>query len=116
MATAARAVAVLLSLLALASCATRGVRIAELKDQPSKYDDRTIRVTGVVTRSWGMPLVPFQFYNVDDGSGEIIVLSRSGRVLSAGARVQVKGRLSEIASFGTRSVGLHIEERDRSVR
>ena len=74
------------------------------------------RVTGVVTRSWGMPLVPFQFYNVDDGSGEITVLSRSSRVLSAGARVQVKGRLSEIASFGTRSVGLHIEERDRSVR
>ena len=33
---------------------------------------------GVVTSSWGMPLVPFQFYNVDDGTGEITVLREVG--------------------------------------
>ena len=70
----------------------------------------------MVTSTWGIPLMPFQFYNVDDGSGEITVLSGTGRVPSKGARVQVKGRLNEIGSFGTRSVGLHIEERDREVR
>jgi hypothetical protein len=111
-----RMIAVLLSTLMLASCAARGVRIAQLKDQPSKYDDQTISVTVVVTSSWGIPLMPFQFYNVDDGSGEITVLSRTGRAPSKGARVQVKGTLNEIGSFGTRSVGLHIEERDRDVR
>ena len=55
-------------------------------------------------RSFGVALVPFQFYNVDDGTGEITVLSRSARSMPAkGARVEVKGRVNEVASFGGRS-------------
>ena len=51
-----------------------------------------------------MPLVPFQLYNVDDGTGEITVLSRTSRSApSKGARVQVKGKVNEVASFGSRS-------------
>lgn len=97
-------------------CAARGVRIAELKDQPDKYDDKTISVTGVVTSSWGIPLVPFQLYNVDDGTGEIAVVSRSGRSPSRGARVQVKGKVGEVGVFGGRSIGLHIQEDDRDIK
>jgi hypothetical protein len=116
MTTGTRVALALAGLLLLASCAARGVRIAELKDQPSRYDHRTVSISGVVTTSWGIPLAPVQFYNVDDGSGEITVLSRSGRVLSKGTRVRVKGRVNQVASFGTRSVGLHFEERDRDIR
>ena len=99
----------------LTSCAARGVRIADIKDRPGKYDEKTISVSGVVTSSWGIPLVPYQFYNVSDGTGEIAVLSKAGRVPSKGAHVKVKGRINEIASLGGRSVGLHIEERDRHI-
>jgi hypothetical protein len=98
-------------------CAARGVRIAELKDQPDRYDDKTISVTGVVTSSWGIPLVPFQLYNVDDGSGEITVISRSGRSSpSRGARVEVKGKINEVGVFGGRSIGLHIQENERKIK
>lgn len=100
----------------MSGCAARGVRIAELKDQPDKYDDKTISVTGVVTSSWGIPLVPFQLYNVDDGTGEIAVVSRSGRSPSRGARVQVKGKVGEVGVFGGRSIGLHIQEDDRDIK
>jgi hypothetical protein len=99
-----------------AGCAARGVRVAELKDQPARYATKTVSVTGVVTSSWGIPLMPFQLYNVDDGSGEITVLSRSGGVLSKGTRVQVKGKINQFANFGGRSVGLHIQEEDRKIR
>ncbi len=116
MRTTTRLAAVLMMALFLTACGARSVRIAELQDRPGRYTDDTISVTGTVTSSWGIPLLPYQFYNVDDGSGEITVLSRSGRVPSKGTRVQVKGRLSEIASFGTRSVGLHIDERDRKIK
>ena len=105
-----------LSAFLITGCAARGVRIAELKDQPDKYDDKTVSITGVVTSSWGIPLVPFQLYNVDDGSGEITVLSRSGRSPNKGARVEVKGRINEFAVFGGRSVGLHIQEQDRKIK
>jgi hypothetical protein len=97
-------------------CAARGVRIAELKDQPDKYDDKRVSVTGVVTSSWGIPLLPFQLYNVDDGTGEITVISRSGRSPSRGARVEVKGKINEVGVFGGRSIGLHIQEEDRKIK
>ena len=106
------------SALVAISCGARSVRIAEVKDDPKRFDDKTIRVTGVVTRSFAIPLAPFQFYNVDDGSGEITVLSSRGErsVPAKGARVAVKGRVSQLGSFANRSLGLHLEERDRDTR
>jgi hypothetical protein len=100
----------------ISGCAARGVRIAELRDQPDKYDDKTVSVTGVVTSSWGLPLVPFQLYKVDDGSGDITVISRSGRAPSKGSRVQVKGKINEIGVFGGQSIGLHLQESDREIK
>ena len=112
-----RALAVaLLTAFVVTGCAARGVRIAELKDQPTKYATKSVSVTGVVTNSWGIPLVPFQLYNVDDGSGEITVVSRSGRAPAKGTRVQVKGKVNELAVFGGRSVGMHIEEDSRKIK
>src|SRR4051812_7204882 len=106
----------LLGALLITGCAARGVRIADLQDRPDKYDNRTVAVNGVVTTSWGVPLVAFQLYKVDDGTGEITVLARSGHAPRKGARVQVKGRVNEIGSFGGQSVGLHIEEHDRKTK
>lgn len=109
-------VAVFLSVVLLvAGCAARQVRIAELKAQPTQYADKSVRISGMVTNSFGIPLVPFQLYNVDDGTGEIAVLSRSGRAPAKGTRVDVKGKLSEVAVLGGRSIGLHIEEDERRV-
>jgi len=108
--------AALVGAVVIAGCAARGVRVAELKDQPTKYAAKTVSVTGVVTSSWGVPLLPFQIYNVDDGSGEITVVSQSGRVPARGTRVQVKGKVNEFAVFGGRSIGLHLREEDRKIR
>ena len=107
----------LVSVVLLAGCAARGVKVAELKDEPGRYATKSVSVNGVVTSSWGLPLVPFQLYNVDDGSGEITVLARSGRGAPArGTKVQVKGRITEFAVLGGRSVGLHLQEEDRKVK
>ena len=114
--TASRLWLALLGAVLIAGCAARGVKIAELKNQPGKYDDKRISITGVVTTSWGIPLVPFQLYKVDDGTGEITVVSRSGRAPGKGARVRVKGRVSEVGNFGGNSIGLHIQEEDRDYR
>ena len=108
--------AALLSAFVITGCAARGVRIAELKDQPTKYATKSVSVTGVVTNSWGIPLVPYQLYNVDDGSGEITVVSRSGRAPARGTRVEVKGKVNELAVFDGRSVGMHIEEESRKIK
>jgi hypothetical protein len=106
----------LLSAFVVTGCAARGVRVAELKDQPTKYATKSVSITGVVTNSWGIPLVPFQLYNIDDGSGEITVLSRTGRTPARGTRVEVKGKVNELAVFGGRSIGLHLQEENRKIK
>jgi len=113
-------IAILTAVLA-AGCAARGVRISQLKDQPDKYERKTVSVEGVVTRSYGAgflgQIVPFQGYTVDDGTGEITVLSRSSRVPPrTGARVQVKGQVNELGVFGGRSIGLHLQEDNRKIK
>jgi hypothetical protein len=96
----------------LAGCAARRPSVAELKFNPGRYQDKTIAVEGVVTSSWGLPLVPFRFYKVDDGTGEVTVVAQGGRVPTKGARVRVKGRVNEVAAFGGHSLGLHLQQRD----
>jgi hypothetical protein len=92
-------------------CAS-GASVAQVKTNPGRYVDKNVTVRGTVTSSWGMPLVPFKMYQVDDGTGEILVLSQHERVPSKGARVKVTGKVGEFAMFGGRSVGLHLKEGD----
>jgi hypothetical protein len=98
--------------LALGGCALRSPSIADIKYNPGRYQDRTVSVEGVVTSSWGVPLVPFKLYKIDDGTGEVTVVANNGRTPTKGSRVRVKGRVSDVATFGGQSVGLHIEQRD----
>jgi len=86
--------------------------VAELKYNPGRYYDKTVAIEGTVTSSWGVPLMPFRMYRVDDGTGEVTVLSQDGRVPSKGAHVRVKGKVNEVAMLGGQSVGLHIRQTD----
>ena len=105
-----------LGALMISGCAARSVHVAQLKDQPARYYNKSVSVNGVVTRSWGIPLVPFQFYSVDDGTGQITVIGHSGRVPSTGTRVNVKGRVQDVGTFGGQSLGLHLDEQKRNVK
>jgi len=100
------------------SCALalRSPNIADIQRNPGRYHDRSVNVDGVVTSSWGIPLVPFHLYKVDDGTGEVTVVSQSARTPTRGARVHVRGRVDEIAVFGGQAVGLHLREERVSVR
>jgi len=112
---ASRLTAVVVSIVLLSACAGR-VRVADIQNRPDKYANRSVSVDGVVTSSFGVPLVPFQMYKVDDGSGEITVVSRGARAPRKGSRVKVTGRVNELGNFGGQSVGLHIQENDRKIR
>jgi hypothetical protein len=94
----------------------RSPNISDLKDHPARYTDRTVSVSGVVTSSWGVPLVPFRFYKVDDGTGELTVVSGSTRMPARGEHVRVKGKVQDVAVLGGRAVGLHIREQDLYVK
>lgn len=96
--------------------ALRSPKIGELRSNPGRYYDKTISVEGVVTNSWGVPLLPYRLYRIDDGSGELTVVSQGNRVPTKGARVRVKGKVGELATFGGTALGLHLRERDLKIR
>lgn len=104
--------------LMLSGCAlaVRTPSVAELKYNPGRYENKTVAVTGVVTSAWGLPLVPFKLYKVNDGTGELTVLAQGGRTPTKGSRVRVKGRVNDVATFGGQAVGLHLQQTDLSFK
>lgn len=94
------------------ACASMGSRsISEVQANPGKFHDKTVTVEGVVTTSFGIPLVPFKVFRVSDGSSEMLVISDEDRIPSKNARVRVRGEVQEFALLGGRSFGLHLREK-----
>ncbi|MGE0863583.1 MAG: hypothetical protein AB7P34_06745 [Vicinamibacterales bacterium] len=94
------------------ACASMGSRsISEVQTNPGKFADKTVTVEGVVTTSFGIPLVPFKVYRISDGSAEMLVISDNSRIPGKNARVRVRGEVEEVALIGGRSFGLHIREK-----
>lgn len=110
-----RLVLVFVLAVGITGCAMRARSIADIRDDPGRWDNRQVEVTGRVTSSWSVPLVPYGFYKIDDGSAEITVLSDRRGAPSRGALVRVRGNVREIANVGSNAVGLHIQERGRNV-
>ena len=100
----------LLGITSACALSLRNPNIADLQRHPGRYQNHTVSVSGVVTTSWGLPLVPFRFYKVDDGTGEVTVLSQGLRMPARGEHVRVRGKVQEMASVGGRALGLHIRE------
>lgn len=109
-------VALALFSLGAGACAARSASVGEVKVNPGRYIDRSISIEGVVTESWGIPLVPYKLYKVDDGTGEITVVTDDDRIPSKGARVRVRGKLQDIATLGGRTLGLHLRQEDLDFR
>ena len=97
-------VPVALGLLA-AGCGS--VKIARINADPSRYQNRSVRVSGTVTTSAGF--LGTGGYQVQDDTGKIIVVSRSG-VPSSGARVDVTGKVIPGAQVLGQPIGVVIRE------
>jgi hypothetical protein len=94
----------------LSGCGT--VKIGRILDDPGRFQNRVVRVDGVVDASFGA--VVAGVYQVEDGSGKIYVLS-NGQVPGKGARVSVTGRVMNGVTVGTRSFGTGIREQSHRV-
>ena len=112
---ALRLTPVLLAAVLVAGCAAHVRNINDLRRNPARYHDKTVSLEGVVTSSWGIPLVPFKVYRIEDGTGEVTVISQNARTPTRGARVRVTGKVNEVAVLGGQSLGLHLQEHRLSV-
>lgn len=97
--------------LLLAACAP--VTIARINQDPSRYYNKVVHVDGTVVTSVGF--LGTGGYQIDDGTGKIFVVSRSG-VPSGGSRVTVTGSVVGGAQVFGNSVGTAIREQSHKVR
>ena len=114
-----RAVVALLLAVMVSACAgmLRNPDIADVQRDAGHYANRTVTLDGTVTSAWNIPLVPVKLYKVDDGTGEMTVLSRGGnRTPIKGSHVKVKGVVRDVAVFNGMPLGLHLEERDLDIK
>jgi hypothetical protein len=109
--TKLRALVPLAAAVLLAGCGS--VKIGRILDQPNRYQNRVVRVDGVVDAAFGA--VVAGVYQVDDHTGKIYVLTTGG-VPRKGSRVSVKGRVMSGITVGTRSFGTSIREENHRVR
>jgi hypothetical protein len=104
------AVTLMLGLLTLAGCERQ--TIAEVTSDPGRYRDKNVNVAGKVT---GISVggLGKGFYQIDDGTGKIYVLSEKYGAPREGAYVGVKGRLLPSVTFLGKDYATVIRESDR---
>ena len=87
--------------------ACEAVTIAQIKADPSRFGNKTIAVRGTVVNSMGV--LSHGGYEIEDGTGRILILSGLG-VPSKGSRVVVEGTVFSGATFFGQSIGVAIRE------
>ena len=108
----ARFLLVLAAGLVLTAC--EGItKISEVKNDPSKFRNKTVRLMGTVTNSVGV--LSTGGYEIEDETGNIFVLSNQG-IPDKGAEVIVEGSVFPGAMVLGQAVGVSLRETKHRVR
>lgn len=101
-----------------AACPER-TSIADIQANPSKYQDKTVAVAGVVKDSYGLNIPGTQvrggIYKVDDGTGSIWVVTNDA-VPGKGSEIGVEGRIGSGVNWNGKNYGLGMYEKQRKFR
>ncbi len=101
---AARLVGVALT----AACAALlTTKIADIQKTPGRYDGRTVTISGTVSASHNLLVV--KYYQVDDGTGQIAVVTDSA-LPKEGDHVRVKGKVNQAFAIGSARLVVIVEE------
>lgn len=102
-------------LLLLSGCDYLPFGLTPLKDivaSPAQFEGKEIRVKGKVKDVTKIPLVDIRLYVLDDGSGEVTVLTQHD-LPAENDTITVKGVVESAAILGGQSIGLRIRETKR---
>lgn len=104
---------------AFATACPKRTSIADIQSNPSKYQDKTVAVAGVVKDSYGLNIPGTQvrggIYKVDDGTGSIWVVTDDA-VPGKGAEIGVEGRIGSGVNWNGKNYGLGMYEKQRKFR
>jgi hypothetical protein len=103
----------LVSVTLLVACVLAGCKdttpIADILDDPARFGSETVRIQGDVKNSVGV--LGTGVYELDDGTGTIPVVAKSGGVPREGARVGVEGTVRPAFTLGSQTLTVFMEEK-----
>jgi len=82
--------------------------IKTLLDDPTRFDHQQVRVAGDVTRSLG--ILGYGAYELDDGTGQIPIVTDQNGAPRIGARVGVEGEFRSGFTLGSNTVAAIVEK------
>ncbi len=92
----------------MAACAALlTTRIADIQKAPGKYEGQTVAISGTVAASHNLLVV--KYYEVDDGTGRIPVVTDSA-LPKEGDHVRVKGTVNQAFAIGSARRVVIVEE------
>src|SRR2546428_10166122 len=97
--------------MAFALVACERVKIGDINSDPGRFINKEIAVAGTVTQSIGA--LGQGVYQVDDGTGRLWVWAKGRGVPSKGAKVGVKGHVTQSVTFLGINYGTVLQETDR---
>ncbi len=97
--------------LILAACAGSRTNIRDLSENPEKYHDQEVVITGKVVSTFAIPLLSQSLVKVADSSGEIWVKPQ-GRVPFEGQKITVRGKLKIGLTLANRNFGVIVYENE----
>ena len=103
------ALVVLFCAIAISGCNKETTSIKTLLDDPSQFDDKTVRIAGEVQDAAGV--FGMGTYSINDGTGTIRVVTKSGGTPRGGAKVGVEGEFQSAYTFGDDSGAVIIESK-----
>jgi hypothetical protein len=104
---AVRLLSPLALVLFLAGCASV-TPIGDLLSNSSKYNGKTVRVRGEVTKSIGALVAGA--YEIKDNTGSLTVVSEGNSPPPQGVKLTVKGLFQSLVTLGTKSLAVLREE------
>jgi hypothetical protein len=87
--------------------------VAEVKHDPFKFEKRDAHLGGIVTESFSV--LGYGFYQVEDPTGRIYVISRGKGVPGRGAKVEIRGKAINAFSLSGVDYGTVINESKRKL-
>ena len=85
----------------LVSCGLFATKIGDIQENPRKYEGKLVTVSGTVKDTTNLGFV--KFYVVDDGTGEIHVVTDHA-LPKEGVEVRARGTVKEQFSIGSSSL------------
>jgi hypothetical protein len=92
--------------LAWGCAALFATKIGDIQKAPGQWDGRTVTIAGKVTGTHNLLVV--KYYQVDDGTGDIAVVTNSA-LAHEGDHVRVKGRVEQAFALGSAHVVVIVE-------